>query len=650
MKNILKVLAIFLVVISCSKTDVESQDVPWQISVLPASVRLDPVTNEIIEERYGKDKGKSGATENLLKKNWIFDGDTVKLKAARGEYISFQLVISNNNGVQLNGIQVEMSPFKRNNLLLDVPPELFLEWSVEIKTTSTGYPKATLGNGWYPDALIPFKYIQQDSAKVKGRWVYPFTLPDFNNRIDEQKSQIIWVDQYIPFEREKAQPGRYTSMVSVTIEGVVQQIPVEIDVWNFAIPKENKFKASLQQEGFLSGMDEAQELAVYQLFKRNRISLMDPTYSPNLQVSQNGATHVVWDDFDNRFKKYLTGDAFTTTNGYDYGPGYGEPIETFALPFDVYGKHGTAGWPDIGKPEVERNPVNISHYKKVIKEVRDHLLPMVNLNKTDLTVYLNGLDESYFPEAWDRMVYFGKIFKETYPEAEFRVDGAYDEEAMAVIGNSIDAWAAHTINYNHADIKKYQDRGIKDWLYGPMLYESEVNSWVGSTTFIDLPLVNDRAISWSCWKYGTYSWLSWGIGAGWENGWYDPESWKDYYKEASEADAEFTYRKFNGNGSLIYKPGVVPNVAEACPSIRLKTMRNGVQEYEFMRLLTQLDGNSDRVDEVVNSIINQPFGDNAIGELDVWSYDAEQWDQKRIELGRLIDQAQMNAEKLHGKN
>lgn len=79
-------------------------------------------------------------------------------------------------------------------------------------------------------------------------------------------------------------------------------------------------------------------------------------------------------------------------------------------------------------------------------------------------------------------------------------------------------------------------------------------------------------------------------------------------------------------------------------------MRNGVQEYEFMRLLTQLDGNSDRVDEVVNSIINQPFGDNAIGELDVWSYDAEQWDQKRIELGRLIDQAQMNAEKLHGKN
>lgn len=639
MKKILKVLALFVVVIGCQNTVVDSENILWQISVLPASVRLDPVTNEIIGHRYGKNKSNQGEKENLLERNWIFDGDTVKLKGARGEYISFQLVITNRHDMELTGIKVEMSPLKRNNIPLNVAPELFLEWSVAVKTTSTGYPKATLGTGWYPDALIPFKYIQQDSENIKGRWVYPLTLPDFNNRIEGQKSHIIWVDQYIPFEKDKAQPGKYISMIAVTIEGMVQEIPIEIDVWDFAIPNENKFKASLQQEGFLSGMNEAEELAVYQLFKRNRISLMDPTYAPALQVDSNDATHVVWDNFDTRLKKYLTGEAFTATFGYEYGPGYGEPIETFALPFDVYGKHGTAGWPNIGKADVERNPENIAKYKKIIKEVRRHLLPMVDPNKTDLTVYLNGLDESYFPEAWDRMVYFGKIFKEAYPEAQFRVDGAYDEEAMAIIGNAIDAWAAHTINYNYTKIKKYQDMGIKDWLYGPLLYESEVNSWVGSITFIDLPLVNDRAISWSCWKYGTYSWLSWGIGAGWERGWYDPESWKDFYKEASEADAEFTYRKFNGNGSLIYKPGIVPNVKEACPSIRLKAMRNGVQEYEYLRLLTELDGNSDRADALVNELVNQPYGEQAIGDLNVWSFDPRLWDKQKTRLGEMIQRA-----------
>jgi len=52
--------------------------------------------------------------------------------------------------------------------------------------------------------------------------------------------------------------------------------------------------------------------------------------------------------------------------------------------------------------------------------------------------------------------------------------------------------------------------------------------------------------------------VSWGAGAGWINGWYDPESWKDASKERPESGAEFTYKKLNGNALLIYAPGVVP--------------------------------------------------------------------------------------------
>jgi hypothetical protein len=68
-------------------------------------------------------------------------------------------------------------------------------------------------------------------------------------------------------------------------------------------------------------------------------------------------------------------------------------------------------------------------------------------------------------------------------------------------------------------------------------------------------------------------------------------------------------------------------------------MRNGVQEYEYMRLLSQIDGNNNRVDSIVNSIINQPFGDKSIGKLDVWSYDPEQWDAARVELGEIIERS-----------
>ena len=116
-----------------------------------------------------------------------------------------------------------------------------------------------------------------------------------------------------------------------------------------------------------------------------------------------------------------------------------------------------------------------------------------------------------------------------------------------------------------------------------------------------------------------------------------------FSKELSlNSDAEFTFKKINGNGQLIYSPGIVPNVRGICPSIRLKTMRNGVQEYEYMRLLSELDGNTERADEIVNSIIDMPFGENSIGRLDVWSVDAEKWDQKRLEIGELIHQAKNN--------
>jgi hypothetical protein len=639
MKKIHFAFLIGIIAFGCKSENKSTVSSGWAISVLPSSVRLDPTTNQIIDQRFIlKDRNK-GQLDNILKKNLIYDGKHVSLFGARGEYISCQVVITNNTGKTLKNIRISMPEFSNNETRFPFKPEFFLEWSVQVKTPSTGYPKASLGIGWYPDALIPFRYIQDDSAAVRNRWTYPLWLPDFNNRVENQKSMIVWIDQYVPFKKEEAKPAIYSSKISVTIDGQTQNIPVDLTVWDFAIPNENKFKASLQHEGFLRSMSERDELELYQLFKRNRIALLDPTYDPELQLSKSGEVTIGWKSFDERLGKYFSGKAFTADYGYKYGPGYGEPIETFVLPFDVYGKHGTSGWPDIGKPDVERNPSNKTLYIDCIKKVRDHFGSLINPGKTDITVYLNGLDESYFPEAWSRMVYYGDMFRQYYPEASFRIDGGYTEEALQIVKNSIGSWASHTIEYDNETIRKYQDMGIKVWLYGPMLYENKINSWVGSSTFIDLPLVNDRAISWSCWKYNTFSWLSWGAGAGWINGWYDPESWKDASKSTSESESEFTYKKLNGNALLVYSPGVVPDVNGPCPSIRLKTMRDGVQEYEYMRLLSEIDKNRSRVDSVVNSIIKMPFGPKSIGNLDIWNYDAQEWDEARIAMGKMIDEA-----------
>jgi hypothetical protein len=68
-------------------------------------------------------------------------------------------------------------------------------------------------------------------------------------------------------------------------------------------------------------------------------------------------------------------------------------------------------------------------------------------------------------------------------------------------------------------------------------------------------------------------------------------------------------------------------------------MRDGVQEYEYMRLLADIDKNNVRVDSLVNTIIKLPFGPKSIGKLDVWSFDPEEWDETRIVMGEMIEKA-----------
>jgi len=633
--RILSFTALGIILISLSQACRALSDSSWWISALPPSVRLDPASGKIIEDR--PNIYKMEPLGSLLDSNWVYDGEAVNLRAARGEYVSFQLVIAGEAGKELDDISVEMSPFSGDAGRLGPEPELFLEWSIKVRTPSSGYEKSSYGPGWYPDALIPLESLQTDPQR-QGRLWYPLRLPDFRNRVENQRFQVIWIDQFVPFGRREAPPGTYSSQVTVRVGGVSRKLPVELKVWDFALPNENALAGNLQQGGFLRRLDEDLELELYQLFKRHRIVLSDPGYRPGLEVTGSGELVFDWSAFDSRLKKYFTGEAFTEKYGYS-GPGYGEPLEQVVLPFDCYRDHRgrtRPGWPDVGNIEEERKPANRAIYVEAIRRVREHMLSMVDPQKTRLIVFQGGLDESYFPEAWERMVYYGRLFKEHFPEALYRVDGSYSREAMEVIHEAIDYWCCHTVGYDMETVRAYRKLGIKDWLYGPMLYERRENSWVGSSTFLDLELTNERAISWACWKYRTLTWCSWGIGSQWKAAWFSPATWQHATRETGKP---LRIRTSNSNALAVYAPGIVPSVGVPCPTIRLKNMRDGVEEYEYLRLLSRLDGGRERAEAVVNRIIHQPFGKASVGNIDVWNHNPAQWDAARSELGDMIEKA-----------
>ncbi len=640
MRNTLATWTILLAVLSaggCGKTEeqppaaeVVSRD--WRIAALPSSVRLDPVRGRVIEDRT--DLYQLRPLGDLLERNWVYDGRTVRLAAARGEYVSFQLAIEVTGSDPLDDIQVRMEPFRGPAGELATAPEPFLEWAVEVKEKSFGYERSSYGPGWYPDALIPLACLETDPAR-EGRLWYPLRLPDFRNRIPGQRWQLIWVDQFLPSAREAAPPGEYRATVTVRAGGEEKSLPVVLEVWDFALPNANSLAGNLQHEGFLRRLDPRLELELYQLFKRNRVVPVDPTYTPGIAL-EDGQVRLDWQAFDQRLGKYFSGEAFTDKYGYRDGPGYGEPLELYVLPFDCPSdRHGGTrpGWPDVGTQAEERRPENQARYVEAIRRVREHMLALADPAKTRLVVFQGGLDESYDSVAWERMAFYGKLFKQHFPEAKYRVDGGYSPEAMAVIHEAIDYWCCHTIGYNFETVEQYRQLGVTDWIYGPVLYERKENSGVGSSTFIDLEPLGDRVISWACWKYRALTWCSWGIGSQWQSAWYNPETWKLATRRAGEP---VRGRAFNGNALLVYSPGIVPNVDVPCPSLRLKSLRDGVEEYEYFRLLTELDGGPERVDRVVERIVERPFGEQSVGRFEVWNHNPEDWDQARLEIGRMI--------------
>ena len=74
MRRLLLIILLALLNGTTALSQKENNVQDWSVSVLPSSVRLDPATNKIIEERFSAAETDLPGKENLLEKNWIYDG------------------------------------------------------------------------------------------------------------------------------------------------------------------------------------------------------------------------------------------------------------------------------------------------------------------------------------------------------------------------------------------------------------------------------------------------------------------------------------------------------------------------------------------------------------------------------------------------
>ncbi|MFH1743508.1 MAG: hypothetical protein ABIH23_31270 [bacterium] len=280
-----------------------------------------------IDPRTGQVHGSDESVDVLCLRNDVWDAESgvASLRGARNEFLSFQIVIES-LGAPIRDISVSAQDFEGpDRLVADRHVQFFRELQVSVE------------GGWYPDGLLPFDL----------GCALPFSVPDSENGIPNQRVAVVWVDVYVP----KAIPvGAYEAAFKVSYRGMykLSEFFVHLQVVDLTLPDHLSLHVDLMDTGNSSAVCgfpgvivdspryRAIEREFYRMAHAHRATFsMVPCgqdgavpkgLAPPLRGVGDRISVAGWAEWDERFGPLLDGSAFEDL------PRGGLPISHFILP------------------------------------------------------------------------------------------------------------------------------------------------------------------------------------------------------------------------------------------------------------------------------------------------------------------------------
>ncbi len=174
--------------------------------------------------------------------------------------------------------------------------------------------------------------------------------------------------------------------------------------------------------------------------------------------------------------------------------------------------------------------------------------------------------------------------------------------AEGLVG-SVDTWIVGPNLYNYKPVADRVEAGDELWLYLSASVKRPFVNW-----YMDYSAVENRLITWHCWKYGATGLLYWGINEWQQN--LKPWTGDPKIDEAIEQGVRWpdvpwntwSYLNSNGEAQLVY-PG--PD-GEFWSSIRLEIIRDAIEDYDYFALLkASCDQLASRNDEGAKALLVQ---------------------------------------------
>ena len=475
------------------------------------------------------------------------------LAAAKNEVESFQVVLAA-DAAGAKGVSASMSPLTRaDGQALGGTVTLFREALIEAAHPS-GADGAT---GMWPDALIP----DVDPLVKEHRNAFPLDVP-------ANEVRAIWVDVRVP---ATAQAGVYTATLTLT-GGVAATVPVTLTVWDFALPSTATLKTafglawnaqcvghwgdsactrpdaeSLRQRYLTAALDD-------------RVSIETAAMGPPIAADGSGS----WAHFDATYGPYLGGAAPTALAG--------ARLTTMRM---------------VGSMTSAVAAAWAAHFK-------------AKGWTTELFAYV--CDEPPLTCQWSDVTTRANAVHAGAPSVKTLVTTSIQQEAKSApnapidilvpVVNFVEDKANGTYPGDHrAQYAPFLAKGGELWWYQSCMSHgcAGVGGEYGSAAAVAAAYTSGwptYAIDSDATRSRSQEWMSFARGVGGElyyettMAYYSGDPWKSQWGFGG-----------NGDGTLFYpgKPSVIGGTTDIpIESIRLKELRDGLEDYELLHLADTL--------------------------------------------------------------
>lgn len=474
------------------------------------------------------------------------------VKVARNEWESTQIAVRSPQGERIKDVRIDMF-MHPSGAYLSVG-DVHLYRAHQLHLTHATYRNKAFQPGWYPDALIPFRHPLTFERLEKARFTaVPFDLP-------ADQTHSFWIDFYIP---KDTMAGRYKGGFKIEIEGKQPiDIPVEVEVWDFELPE----RASMYTE--FGSPAERMPRHYKELMSKGTIE-KEPDYEKVREVCARLTTdHRMNCQLPNEFlaRKVRDDGSFELT---------GEQIENIQRWASLY----QVNCIPLPSPHRQfKDPV--ADREKIQRWLKSWDAALEAAGLEDLLVYTYLKDEPNDAEAYKFVQQWGKAIREAGARMKVLVveQTKTQNEEWGNLYGAVDIWVPLFSLFDAESAAKRQALGEQIWTYTALCQRDPTPWW-----HTDYPLCNYRCPTWIAWKYGMKGLLYWGGLTYWsavDDVWTQPET----YQPGDRSRPIEKRPIYNGEGMLAY-PARDVGFDGAVPSIRLKAIRDGLEDFDYLALL-----------------------------------------------------------------